>query len=54
LAVQRQAFGLPVLLVPTEIEPAQASKMESSEASVLRATSVSSMRRIMVPPLWRA
>ena len=33
---------------------ASPSKMESSEACVLRSTSVSSMRRIMVPPLWRA
>src|ERR1700726_661468 len=30
------------------------SKMESTEAWVLRSTSVSSNRRIMVPPLWRA
>src|SRR5260370_32249504 len=30
------------------------SKMELTEASVLRPTSVSSRRRIMVPPLWRA
>ena len=30
------------------------SKMELSDASVLRSTSVSSMRRIIVPPLWRA
>jgi hypothetical protein len=30
------------------------SKMEWTEASVLRSTSVSSSRRIMVPPLWRA
>src|ERR1700722_19087747 len=30
------------------------SKMESTEAWVLRSTSVSSSRRIMVPPLWRA
>src|SRR6266478_8287455 len=30
------------------------SKMELTEASVLRSTSVSSRRRIMVPPLWRA
>ena len=28
--------------------------MELSDASVLRSTSVSSMRRIIVPPLWRA
>src|SRR6185436_8585593 len=28
--------------------------MESSDAWVFRSTSVSSMRRIMVPPLWRA
>src|SRR5579863_7255093 len=30
------------------------SKMESTEAWVLRSTSVSSRRRIMVPLLWRA
>src|ERR1700729_4152562 len=30
------------------------SKMELSETSVFRPTSVSSMRRIIVPPLWRA
>src|SRR5256885_4273816 len=30
------------------------SKMDWTEASVLRSTSVSSSRRIMVPPLWRA
>src|SRR6266851_9369636 len=30
------------------------SKMELTEASVLRPTSVSSRRRIMVPPWWRA
>src|SRR6267378_5642054 len=30
------------------------SKMELTEASVLRPTSVSSKRRIIVPPLWRA
>src|SRR5580658_7237500 len=30
------------------------SKIESTEAWVLRSTSVSSSRRIMVPPLWRA
>src|ERR1700735_5013913 len=29
------------------------SKIESTEACVLRSTSVSSRRRIMVPPLWR-
>src|ERR1700723_634939 len=30
------------------------SKIESTEAWVLRSTSVSSSRRIIVPPLWRA
>jgi len=54
LTVQGQAIGLPVLLIPAEIEPSQALEDGGEGASVLRSTSVSSMRRIMTPPLWRA
>ncbi len=54
LPVQSQTFGLPVLFVPARSSQRSPSKIEFSDASVLRSTSVSSMRRIIVPPLWRA
>ena len=54
-AVQSQALGLLVLLVPAEIEPAQPFENGiDGDARYCAPTSVSSMRRIIVPPLWRA
>ncbi len=54
LAVQSQTFGLLVLLVPAQIEPAQPFEDRIDGGVLLRSTSVSSRRRTMVPPLRRA
>jgi len=54
LFVEGEALGLAILLVPVEAEPVEAFEDGVEEASVLRSRSVSSMRRIMVPPFRRA
>ena len=53
-AVQIEPLALPVKFVPPKSSHFRPSKIESSDSWVLRSTSVSSMRRIMVPSLWRA
>jgi hypothetical protein len=52
--VQVQPLGLAVFLVPAQLQPPQAFEDGVSDCRVLRSTSVSSMRRIIVPRFRRA